>query len=171
MYLARCLRRYWDILSLPFCFWTHWILLPWMSLRFPEQCYLGTGYIRGTQNTGACTGRLQSAGERIAGCSLNLQYEQMPVFDTINKTAMREFPRRFPLEVERYAQRSIKTGRYISSNICGITPMRSILPPYCVSKLIQSTSCGYRFSICKTTTRYALFHSSPRTHMVLGIVF
>ena len=22
------------------CFWTHWILLPWMSLRFPEQCYL-----------------------------------------------------------------------------------------------------------------------------------
>ena len=46
-----------------------------------------------------------------------------------------------------------------------------LLPPYCVSKLIQSTSCGYRFLICKTTTRYALFHSSPRTHMVLGIVF
>ena len=45
------------------------------------------------------------------------------------------------------------------------------IPPYCVSKLIQSTSCGYRFLICEITTRYAVIHSSPRTHMVLGIVF
>ena len=44
-------------------------------------------------------------------------------------------------------------------------------PPYCVSKLIQSTSCGYRFLIYENTTIYVLFHSSPRTHMVLGIVF
>jgi len=43
--------------------------------------------------------------------------------------------------------------------------------PYCVSKLIQSTSCGYRFLIYESTTRYVLFHSSPRTHMILGIVF
>lgn len=42
---------------------------------------------------------------------------------------------------------------------------------YCVSKLIQSTSCGYRFSIYKITTRYVILHSSPRTYMVLGIVF
>ena len=27
-------------IALTFLFWTHWILLPWMSLRFPEQCYL-----------------------------------------------------------------------------------------------------------------------------------
>ena len=40
VYLAHYLRRCWDILPLPFCFWTHWILLPWMSLRFPGQCYL-----------------------------------------------------------------------------------------------------------------------------------
>lgn len=46
-----------------------------------------------------------------------------------------------------------------------------LLPPYCVSKLIQSTSCGYRFLICEIDTRYVLFHSLPRTHMVLGIVF
>ena len=45
------------------------------------------------------------------------------------------------------------------------------IPPYCVSKLIQSTSCGYRFLIYENTTIYVLFHSSPRTHMVLGIVF
>ena len=48
---------------------------------------------------------------------------------------------------------------------------RRFAVPYCVSKLIQSTSCGYRFSIYQIATRYALIHSSPRTHMVLGIVF
>ena len=48
---------------------------------------------------------------------------------------------------------------------------RRCMPPYCVSKLIQSTSCGYHFWICKNTTRYVLFHSLPRTRMVLGIVF
>lgn len=53
---------------------------------------------------------------------------------------------------------------------CGDDPRR-IAPPYCVSKLIQSTSCGYRFLICEIDTRYVLFHSLPRTHMVLGIVF
>ena len=49
--------------------------------------------------------------------------------------------------------------------------LRQVCPPYCVSKLIQSTSCGYRFLIYENTTIYVLFHSSPRTHMVLGIVF
>mgnify|MGYP005772797551 CR=1 FL=1 len=48
---------------------------------------------------------------------------------------------------------------------------RCSLRPYCVPKLIQSTSCGYCFCICKNTTRYVLFRSLPRTRMVLGIVF
>lgn len=46
-----------------------------------------------------------------------------------------------------------------------------IVSTYCVSKLIQSTSCVYRFPIYEIATRYAIIHSSPRTHMVLGIVF
>ena len=49
--------------------------------------------------------------------------------------------------------------------------LRHDFQSYCVSKLIQSTSCGYRFLICEIDTRYVLFHSLPRTHMVLGIVF
>lgn len=53
---------------------------------------------------------------------------------------------------------------------CGDDPRR-VAPPYCVSKLIQSTSCGYRFPIYEIATTYAIIHSSPRTHMVLGIVF
>lgn len=57
----------------------------------------------------------------------------------------------------------IFVGAGVSKNVEGM--------PYCVSKLIQSTSCGYRFLIYENTTIYVLFHSSPRTHMVLGIVF
>lgn len=61
-------------------------------------------------------------------------------------------------------------GKIIAFQKC-IDDRRRNVPPYCVSKLIQSTSCGHRFSIYESTTRYVLFHSSPRTHMILGIVF
>ena len=67
-------------------------------------------------------------------------------------------------------EKDLLSRKIIALKKC-IDDRRSHIPPYCVSKLIQSTSCGYRFPIYQIATRYAIIHSSPRTHMVLGIVF